>query len=241
MAKPRPWIEASHGPLTQLADGLWHVDATLELLPIGRRMVILRMGDGTIGIHGAVSCNRETLAAIEALGSVRSIIVPSGHHRMDAPAWKARFPDAKVVAMPASQARVAALVPVDGDYGALPTGGGAVSWQALDGVPAEGVFRHRAPDGAVTIVFNDAFMNLPDSLPGVKGWVVKLVGSTGGPKVTNTAKWFIVKDRPAYAAHLRRLADTPGLARLVPAHGAILTDDPAGALRRAADGLHRSS
>lgn len=240
MAKPRPWIEASHGPLTPLADGLWHVDATLEVLPIGRRMVILRMGDGTIGIHGAVSCNPETIAAIEALGSVRWIIVPSGHHRMDAPAWKARFPDAKVVAMPASQARVAALVPVDGDYSALPAGG-AVTWQPLDGVPAEGVFLHRAPDGAVTAVFNDAFMNLPDSLPGWKGWFVKLVGSTGGPKVTNTAKWFIVKDRPAYAAHLRRLADTPGLARLVPAHGAILTDDPAGALRRAADGLHRSS
>jgi hypothetical protein len=233
----RPWVQASHGPLTELADGLWHVDATLDVLPIGRRMVVMRLGDGGLGVHSAVCTDAETVAAIEALGSVRWIIVPSGHHRMDAPAWKARFPDAKVVAMPASQARVAGVVPVDGDYGALPDG--AVTWQALDGVPAEGVFLHRAPDGAVTAVFNDAFMNLPDRLPGWKGWVVKAIGSTGGPKVTNTAKWFIVKDRPAYAAHLRRLAETPGLARIVPAHGDIVTNDAPAALRRAADGLHR--
>jgi len=219
-----------------LAEGLWHVDATLDLLPIGRRMVIARMGDGSLAVHSAVCCSAETVKAIEALGSVGWIVVPSGHHRMDAPPWKARFPAAKVVAMPASQKRVGQVVPVDGDYGALPAG--AVTWQPLDGVPAEGVFLHRAPDGAVTAIFNDAFMNLPDRLPGFKGFVVKAMGSTGGPKVTRTAKWFIVKDRPAYAAHLRRLADTPGLARLIPAHGEMVTSDPAAALRRAADGLH---
>jgi hypothetical protein len=222
-----------------LADGLWHVDATLDLLPIGRRMVIVRMGDGSLAVHSAVCCNPETVASIEALGPVRWIIVPSGHHRMDAPAWKARFPDARVVAMPDSHARVGQVVGVDGDYGVLP--GGDVTWQPLDGVPSEGVFLHRAPDGAVSAIFNDAFMNLPASLPGFKGWIVKVMGSTGGPKVTRTAKYFIVKDRPAYAAHLRRLADTPGLARVIPGHGDIVATDAAAALRRAADGLHRAS
>ncbi|HUQ04425.1 MAG TPA: hypothetical protein VM261_18120 [Kofleriaceae bacterium] len=215
------------------------MDATLEMLPIGRRMVILRMGNGSLAVHSAVCCNPETLASIEALGPVRWIIVPSGHHRMDAPAWKARFPDARVVAMPDSQKRVGQVVAVDGDYGALPVGG--VTWQALDGVPSEGVFLHRAPDGAVTAIFNDAFMNLPASLPGFKGWVVKMMGSTGGPKVTRTAKYFIVKNRPAYAAHLRRLADTPGLARVIPGHGDVVASDAAAALHRAADGLHKPS
>jgi hypothetical protein len=197
------------------------------------------MGDGSLAVHSAVCCNPETVASIEALGPVRWIIVPSGHHRMDAPAWKARFPEARVVAMPVSHARVGQVVGVDGDYGALP--GGDVTWQPLDGVPSEGVFLHRAPDGAVSAIFNDAFMNLPASLPGFKGWIVKVMGSTGGPKVTRTAKYFIVKDRPAYAAHLRRLADTPGLARVIPGHGDIVATDAPAALRRAADGLHRAS
>ncbi len=202
-------------------------------------MVVMKVADGSLAVHSVVCCDDATMAAIDALGPVRWIIVPSGHHRMDAPCWKARYPEAKVIAMPASQKRVAMRAAVDGDYALLP--GGAVTWQALDGVPAEAVFLHRAPDGAVTAVFNDAFMNLPDSLPGFKGFMVKLMGSTGGPKVTRTARWFIVKDRPAYAAHLRRLADTPGLTQVVPGHGSIVTADAPGALRRAADGLHRPS
>jgi hypothetical protein len=239
MAKPRPWTEASHGPLTALADGLWTVEATLETLPIGRRMVVFRLDDGSLAVHSAVCCDAATMAAIDAEGPVRWIIVPSGYHRLDAGAWKARYPEARVITRAASRARVEQRVAVDGDYDLLPAGG-PLSWVALDGVPAEGAFVHRDPAGAVTLVFNDAFMNIPDRLPGFRGLVVKLIGSAGGPKVTRTAKYFIVKDRPAYAAHLRRLAETPGLARVIPGHGLVVASDPGAALVRAGDGLHRA-
>jgi hypothetical protein len=114
-----------------------------------------------------------------------------------------------------------------------------VTWQAADGVPHEAVFIHRAPDGGETAICNDAFMNLPDRLPGVKGALVRLLGSTGGPKVTWTARVGIVDDRRAWADHLRRLAARPALARIIPGHGAIVTADAGAAFRRAADGLHR--
>ena len=117
--------------------------------------------------------------------------------------------------------------------------GGAVEWAALAGVPSEAVFIHRGDDQRETLVFNDGFMNLPDRLPGVKGWVMKLIGSTGGPKGTWTARTFIVKDRRAYADHLRQLAARPGLARIIPGHGAVLVDGAAAALAGAADRLHR--
>lgn len=220
-----------------LADGLWIVDASLDLLPIGRRMTVLRLGDGSLAVHSVVCCDDATQAAIEALGPVRWIVVPSRNHAMDAPRWKARYPAARVLTTAASQAAVARRVAVDGDLALLP-GGEAVTWQVLEGVPEEAVLLHRDGDGAVTAVFNDAFMNLPDRLPGWKGRVVALIGSTGGPKVTRTARWFLVKDRAAYAAHLRRLAAWPGLARVVPGHGAVVTADAPAALRRAADGLH---
>ena len=120
---PGPWQAASHGPLTEVAPGLWIVDATLDLLPIGRRMTVWRTADGGLAVHSAVACDDATMAAIDARGPVRWIVVPSGHHRLDAPRFKARYPDAQVVAMPASQARGAQRVAVDGDYGRLPAGG----------------------------------------------------------------------------------------------------------------------
>ena len=179
------------------------------------------------------------MAAIDALGPVRWIVVPSGHHRLDAPRFKARYPAAQVVAMPAAHARVAQRVAVDGDFGLLPAGS-AVTFAPLAGVPVEAVFIHRADDATETLIFNDGFMNLPDRLPGLKGWVVKLIGSTGGPKVTWTARTFIVKDKRAYAAQLRELAARPALRRIIPGHGAVITDGAAAALAAAADRLHRA-
>ena len=239
MTKPTTWTEASHGPLEALADGLWHVQATLPSLPIGRAMTVLRTDDGSLAVHSAVCCDAATQAAVDALGPMRWIIVPNGYHRMDAPRYKARYPEARVLAMPASHARVSQVVKVEGDHAALT--GDQVTWQPLDGVPKEGVVVHRGGDGKVALVFNDSFMNLPDKLPGFKGFVVKAIGSLGGPKVTRTAKIALVKDRRAYAAHLRRLADTPGLAVVVPGHGAVITSGAGDALRRAADGLHRDA
>ena len=237
MPKPRPWTVASHEPLAPLGDGLWQVAADLAVLPIGRRMVIARRASGALVVHNAVACDDATMAAIDALGPVTTLLVPSGHHRMDAHAFATRYPDARVLTPAGSTTRVQELVKVDGGVDALAPDD-ELRWEPLDGVPAEAVLIHRRA-GAATLIFNDAFMNLPASLPGLKGWVVKLIGSTGGPKVTRTARWFIVKDKPAYAAHLRRLAATPGLARVIPAHGAIVdgADASRAALERAAAGI----
>lgn len=230
------WRAATHDRLSALADGLWVVDATLSSLPIGRRMTIARTGGG-LAVHSAVACDDETMAEIDRLGPVHTIIVPSGYHRLDAPAYKARYPEARVVAMPASQARAGAKVAIDGDYGLLPADPAFTS-EPLAGLPAEAVFLHRGADGGETLVFNDGFMNLPDRIPGWRGFLVKAIGSTGGPKVTRTARFALVKDRRAYADHLRRLAARPALARIVPGHGAVIREGAAAALVRAADGLH---
>jgi Domain of unknown function (DUF4336) len=238
MPKPRPWTVASHEPLEPLAAGLWQVEADLDSLPIGRRMTIVRLADGDLVVHNAVACDDDTMAAIDALGPVRWLIVPSGYHRLDAHPFAERYPACKVLAPAGSAARVAQRVRVDGALDLLPADP-SLAAESLDGVPAEAVLVHRAA-GEVTLIFNDSFMNLPDRLPGFRGWVVKVIGSTGGPKVTNTAKWFIVKDRAAYAAHLRRLAATPGLARVVPGHGDVVRTEAAAALVRAADRLHRA-
>lgn len=200
-------------------------------------MTIARTGDGGLAVHSAIACDEPTMAAIDALGPITTIVVPSGFHRIDAPAYKARYPGAKVVAMPGSRRKIAKVVAVDGDYDAIPTGG-PLSYAPLAGVSKEAVLVHRAPDGGETLIFNDALMNLPDRLPGVKGWLVRLVDAAG-VKVTRTAKVALVDDKRAYADALRGLAARPGLRTIIPGHGALVTTDAAAALGAAADDLHR--
>ena len=103
MAPPVTWRPARHGPLTALADGLWTVDAELDALPIGRRMTIVRLADGGLAVHSAVACDDATMAAIDRLGPVSFIVVPSGFHRLDAPRYAGRYPQARVVTMPAKR------------------------------------------------------------------------------------------------------------------------------------------
>lgn len=210
------------------------------MLPIGRRMTIARLGSGELLVHNAVACDDATMAAIDAFGAVRWIVVPSRYHKMDAHAFATRYPDAAVVTPTGSIDRVREYCRVDGELDLLPADG-SIRCEPLDGVPAECVLIHTDGRGEATLVFNDAFMNLPAKLPGWRGFVVKLIGSTGGPKVTRTAKTAIVTDKRAYADHLRRLAATPGLARVVPAHGDVIRDPESAVagVTRAADGLAR--
>jgi azurin len=78
-------------------------------------------------------------------------------------------------------------------------------------------------------VFNDALFNHPH-LPGFTGWVMKSMGSTGGPRITGLTSIFGVSDRNALSAHVRKLAATPHLAFAVPGHGAVIEGDVSASL-----------
>ena len=230
------WKVAEHEPLVSVADGVWTVNAKLNALPIGRRMTILRQSTGELLVHSAVACDEETMLAIERLGPIGCIIVPSAAHTIDAPRYAARYPEARVLCPRPVRRLVEKVLPVHGDFSELPQGD-AVVVEGPDGVPGEGVFIHTDAAGDVTLVFNDALMNLPDRLPGFKGWLTKMMGSTGGLKVTGIARRFIVKDAKAYGAHLRRLAEIPRFERIVVSHGELILGGGAAALRPVAETL----
>ncbi len=52
-----------------------------------------------------------------------------------------------------------------------------------------------------------------------------------------TMQLFVIGDRGAVETHLRRLADLPGLHRLVPGHGGVIEEDASGILSTIADTL----
>jgi hypothetical protein len=229
MRQPPAWRVLPNGPLEKLEDNLWEVEGTLPGMPLNRRMTLVRLEDGSIVVHNAICLKEEDQLEIERWGTVRYIIVPSGFHRMDAPRYAARYPEAKVLCPDPARKAASQVVRVDGNLAAIPADPG-LSVETLEGERIqEAVLIARSGGGRTSLVFNDSLMNLP-AYPGFKGWVLRAMGSTGAPKVTPLMKVYAVKNKAALKAHLERLAALPNLVRAIPGHGAVVEGETTAAV-----------
>jgi hypothetical protein len=229
MAQARPWTVLEHGSIERLEENLWAVDGALPRMALRRRMSIVRLGDGRLAFHNAVPLREPDMRAIEGWGAPAFLLVPNGFHRLDVHAWKARYPSLRVLCPAPARARVAEAVAVDGAFDALPADP-ALRAETLAGTRTGEAAFAVASGARASLLFGDAIFNVPHQR-GLGGLVLRLLGSSGGPKVTPLARQLMVSDRGALAADLERLAATPGLARLVPSHGAIVADRAAEVLR----------
>jgi len=226
------WSVLEHGPLVPLADNLWWVEGAVPRMTLRRSCTVVRRDTGGLVVHSAICLDEDTQARLEELGPVEYIVVPGRLHRLDAPRYAARYPDARVVTPEGAREAVESVVRVDLTADAFPSGED-VAMLPIDGVDdGEVVLRVRSGDG-VTLVFNDTVFNVPHA-GGLGGLVLRLMGSSGGPRVTPLARRLLVKDGEAVRANLEQLADTPDLVRVVPGHGAVIDEDPAGVLRAVA-------
>jgi hypothetical protein len=239
MAAPRPWTVLPHDPIQRLEENLWAVAGRLPRGPLNRRMSIVRLADGGLVFHNAVPLEESAMREVERFGRPAFLIVPNGFHRLDVHAWKARYPSLAVVCPPEQRARVAQKVAVDGGWERLPRGP-ALETVRLEGSRiGEAALLVRSGGGArASLVFGDTLFNVPHQ-PGVGGLILRLVGSSGGPKVTFIGRLFTVRDARALASHLERLASTPGLGRLVPSHGDVVESEAPVVLRAVAARLAR--
>jgi hypothetical protein len=232
------WRVLPHAPIAKLEDNLWCVEGELPGFAPARRMTVVRLSDGRLVIHSPIALEDAAMAELEAFGDVAFIVAPNGFHRIDVPAFAARYPAARVVCPAASRARVAQVARVDGDITEL-AGDPTLSVVPLaDNKPGECALCVVHGDGGATVVLNDAVFNLPHQ-PGLAGLLLRLIGSSGGPKVTRVGRLLLVRDARAFADALRALAATEGLRRVVVSHGALIEHDAAGVLRTVADALHR--
>lgn len=230
------WKVLPHREIEKLEPNLWRVQGTLPGMALKRVMTLVRLQDGRVVIHSAIALDDAEMAEIEAWGRPAMLLVPNRFHRLDAPAYVARYPDLQVLSPRGSRRGVEEVVRVDGDYDAFGEDP-SLSLEHLDGVhDAEGVLTVRSPGGS-TLVFNDAIFNLPHGR-GLAGFIFRyLTASTGGPKVTRIGRLFLVKDKGQFKGHLERLADTPGLKRIIVSHHRMITDEPAAVLREVAAAL----
>jgi hypothetical protein len=121
------------------------------------------------------------------------------------------------------------VVSVDSPIEAFPADK-LVRFEVLDGMPKESVMIVTS-EARTTLVFGDTFMNVAH-LPGFWGGAYRMLGASGGPRVHPFMKW--MSKKKLLGAHLLRLAETPGLVRIVPGHGDVIENDAAQVLRAAA-------
>jgi hypothetical protein len=229
------WKVLPHEPVIELASNLRQVTGDLPDMPLPRTMIVARMQDGRLVIHNPIALEDELMQELERWGTPAFLVVPNGWHRLDCVVFKQRYPEARVVCPAGSRKRVEQVTAVDLTYDAFP-GDGSVTFGHVAGVAdVEGVMTVRSEDG-VTLVFNDVLFNLPH-LPGFQGMMIRLMGSSGGPRVTRVMRLLAVKDKRALAENLRALAGTPELQRVVPGHGQVIARDAAATLRAVADAL----
>lgn len=236
MAKPpanAAWTVREHTPLEQLAENLWWVRGAIPGLPFQRTMVVARRTDGTLVIHSAIALRDEERAKLEALGPPAHLIVPNGWHRLDAPAYKARYPQLKVYAPKGARQKVEDVLAVDATLDEYPADD-AVRMAPLPGVKdAEGVMLVTSPDG-LTVIVTDCVFNMPRPPTLVGKLFTAVLGSAPGPRVSRLTRLFMLSDKRAFRAELERLAALPSLVRFIVGHDRCATGPAAAAALREA-------
>jgi hypothetical protein len=226
----KEWTVLKHNPIEKLANNLWSVEGWMQK-GTQRRMTVARLNDGRLIVHNAIALEAEAMKELEQFGTVAAILVPNGFHRQDSFIWKQRYPDAKIYAPKKARSKVQQIVPVDGDYDDVPQDQN-VRAVHLDGMKgAEGILEVTSDSGR-SVVFNDALLNMEPK----SGFMGFMLGPTGRPSVPRFSRWLLVKDKRAFADHLRRTAESNApLQRVIVGHGATIVAEPATVLKQVAD------
>mmetsp|Transcript_4555 Transcript_4555/g.15158 ORF Transcript_4555/g.15158 Transcript_4555/m.15158 type:complete len:265 (-) Transcript_4555:2061-2855(-) len=229
---------------------LWRVRGSLSF-PLPRNMLMYRLSTGKLLIWSAIAVAESTVAAIQALGPIEVLVVPSSHHTLDAMVFKARVaPEASLVC-PESERETLAKKGVlcDGTIEALVDRKvGVAAALSADGMPEGGELALILDlgDGLAAVAVCDLLFNILDEPPTWFGRFVgrHLFGSLGPLHVTKFGKRFFVKDRDKLATWLTETLPTTisnlgfrDLGLITVAHGDPVTSDCRRNLQLAADRL----
>ena len=240
MARPHPsWKVRPHGELSEIDDGILTVVGPIRM-PVGsfpRRMTVVRLSDSRLVVWSAMALRETEMSKLEAFGRPAFLIVPNDHHRLDAKAWKDRYPEVQVVAPIGSRAKVEKVVRVDTTAPDFGGGDANVQFLTVAGTrDREAALVVRTRNGA-TLVLNDLVGNIRDA-SGIGGWLLGLAGFAGrSAQIPKVVKWNLVKDVNALRAQLLKWADMQALKRILVSHGEPIDANPQQTLRALAGSL----
>ena len=187
------------------------------------RMTVVRTDDGGLALVSPIPIDAQRAAELAALGEVRWLVAPNLLHHLYLCDAIARYPSAKVLAprtLAAKRPDLRIDAPLDAPL--PPALAACLDVVAIDGAPsvAEHALFHRPTR---TLVLTDLVFNVRAPRGVVANVVLWLVGCHG--KLAQSRTWrFFIKDRPAYAASVRRLLGLD-VETLVVAHGDVVRED----------------
>jgi len=207
-------------------------------MPLGnfpRRMTVVRLRDSRLVIWSAIALDEKEMATLESFGRPAFLIVPNDHHRLDAKAWKDRYPEVRVVAPQGSREKVEEVVPVDTT--APDFADPSVQFVTVAGTrDREAALVVRTANGT-TLVLNDLVGNIREA-SGISGWLLGLAGFAGkSARIPRVVKLNLVKDAKALRAQLLQWAEISPLKRILVAHGEPIESNPQQTLRDLAGSL----
>lgn len=201
--------------------GIWVAERSLWFsgVRLRSRMTVVRT-DGRLWVHSPGEPTPALCAELDRLGPVRWIVVPNRWHHLQAAAFKARYPDAQVIAPASAVARnktVAIDIPI---HDARVPDLTAVS---LDGVPFldETLFFHTPTR---TLIAADLMMCGCRADHWTWRWTSRVLGQFERYKTPPDVRWK-TKASAAASASIDQLAKLP-LERILVAHSDPITDRP---------------
>jgi len=209
-----------HSDVIPLENNLWIVDGRVPHMGLHRRMSIIRLSDGRLVLHSVIAGKEELLKKIETLGEPAFMVVPNPYHRLDACFYQRRFPKLIVVCPKETTKQAKKVISVDGDFNLLPNDAN-LQIISIEGIrTGESGFLVNS-NGQQSLIVTDLIFNVKHC-GGLGGFIMRLIGSSGGPKVTPLFKTFLVKNKLALKQSLMMIAQVPNLKRMVMAHGRII-------------------
>jgi hypothetical protein len=230
----REWKVLPHGPVKAIDDRILIVDGDIPM-PLGkfpRRMTVVGLSRNRSAIFSAMALKEAAMRRIEQVGKPTFLIVPNGHHRLDAHAWKERYPKLKVMCPPGAKESVSEAAPVDSTEDIL--NDKDVDFVVVEGTgEAEAALVVRRKNGA-TLIVNDMIANVRHP----HGLGAKIIARLAGfgvkrPRVPRVVKRAMIADRKGLAEQFRKWSRLPELRRIVPSHGDVI-DRPVPSLQRMA-------
>lgn len=230
------WKVLPHGKLTTVDQNILTVTGELHIpMELPRRMTVVRLKGSRLVVFSAIALDEIEMRVIEEFGRPAFLVVPNDKHRLDAKAWKERYPAMQVVAPVGSKAKVEKVVPVDTTAPSFEDPD--VQFVTVPGMREKEAALVVRTSGGTTLVLNDLVGNIRNE-SGLGGWFLRKMGFAGTqPHIPKPVQLMMIADKDALRGQLLKWAELESLLRILVSHGALIDEHPRQILRDLADSL----